>query len=204
MTGPPEYFQNWRPVAAETSRGQRMKAVLAVLTASLIVAASAGGPAEAARSGKVLCGGVHTPRAGNTEIADTAISVRNATGTDVRITRFTFRDFFGNVAGDFGEGADPATNLPTNRDFSPPVDVTTVPPGASYYLATSHIFGTTFLPGPAGAGNNISITVEFATEGDVDLAFVGGPLRVVELLGGLGGGRGQEHSRSSIACHPFK
>src|SRR5437773_12421999 len=64
-------------------------------------------PAEARdRAGTVICGGVHTPRANFTEIIDTAYGFRNANlerPEDVRITRLTIRNFFGDVVDDFGE-----------------------------------------------------------------------------------------------------
>jgi hypothetical protein len=52
-------------------------------------------------------------------------------------------------------------------------------------------------PIPA-AGNNTAL--EFMT----DLVFVGGSLRVRELLGGVGGAQGQEHSRLGLTCQRLK
>jgi hypothetical protein len=60
------------------------------------------------------------------------------------------------------------------------------------------------MPTAAGGGNNISIAVEFTTNGDPDLVFVGGSLRVRELLGGIGGTQGAEHSRIGITCQRLK
>jgi hypothetical protein len=162
-----------------------------------------------AREGRAICGGVHTPKTQTAEMFDTAISSRNANlerPADVRITRLTVRDFFGNVVGDFGEAATPATPIPTNKDIPPSFnfDVSTVPPGASYYLTTTNMYGNSFLPTPAGGGNNISIAVEFTTNGDPELVFVGGSLRVRELLGGVGGTQGQEHSRLGLTCQRLK
>ena len=184
-----------------------MKALVIVL-ASLVVAFAAVAPVRAASSGKVLCGGVHGPRAGNTELVDTSIGFRNANlnpGHDVHISRLTIRNFFGDVVRDFGDTG-PSGTLPPNTDFPVPVDVTTVPPGANYYLTTSHIFGTRFIDDnvPAGGGNNISIVVEFTTSGDPDLFLLGGSLRIVELIGGPGGARGQEHTRSTLDCRALK
>ena len=164
-------------------------------------------PAEARdRAGTVICGGVHTPRANFTEIIDTAYGFRNANlerPEDVRITRLTIRNFFGDVVDDFGEAAVPPRDLPTNRDIPPQFNfnITTVPAGASYYLTTSHIYGNTFMPSAPGAGNNISVVVEFSTAGDPDLFFVSGSLRTRELIGGV---QGQEHARATITCQRLK
>lgn len=180
-----------------------MKKTLSLLI-SLALVSIAVTPAQAAKTGKVLCGGVHGPRAGNTELVDSSIGLRNANLEDaVRITRFTIRNFFGTVVADFG---DAGGALPPNTDFPSPVDVSTVPPGANYYLTTTHIFGTRFINNnvPAGGGNNASILVEFETDGDPKLFFVSGSLRVVELVGGIGGVRGVEHTRTSLACFELK
>src|SRR5438067_10544403 len=141
---------------------------------ALVVVLAAGVPAHARGDGRVICGGVHTPRTQTSEMFDTAVSIRNANlerPADVRITRLTIRDFFGNVVDDFGEAATPARPIPTNKDIPPSFnfDVTTVPPGASYYLTTTNIYGNNFLPSMPGAGNNISIALEFTTSGDPDL-----------------------------------
>jgi hypothetical protein len=176
------------------------------LVVALVVVLAAVVPAQAGGDGRVICGGVHTPRPSAAEMYDSTISVRNANlerPADVRITRLTIRDFFGNVVDDFGEAATPARPLPTNKTIPPSFnfDVTTVPPGANYYLATSDIYGNNFMPSAPGAGNNISIAIDFTTSGDPDLVFVGGSLRVRELVGGV---QGPEHSRAGNTCWRLK
>jgi hypothetical protein len=186
---------------------------IAFISSSLLVAVvlvlTAAVPAHARGDGRAICGGVHTPRLQSAEMFDTTVGVRNANverPADVRITRLTVRDFFGNVVDDFGEAATPARPIPTNKDIPPSFnfDVSTVPPGASYYLTTTNIYGNNFMPTIPGGGNNISIAVEFTTSGDPDLVFVGGSLRVRELVGGVGGTQGQEHSRIAITCQRLK
>jgi len=176
------------------------------LVVALVIVLAAVVPAQARGDGRVICGGVHSPRPSAAEMYDSTISVRNANlerPADVRITRLTIRDFFGNVVDDFGEAATPARPLPTNKAIPPSFnfDVTTAPPGANYYLATSDIYGNNFMPSAPGAGNNISIAIDFTTSGDPDLVFVGGSLRVRELVGGV---QGPEHSRAGNTCWRLK
>ena len=175
---------------------------------ALIVVLTAVVPAHARGDIRVICGGVHTPKPQSSEMFDTAVSIRNENlqkPADVRITRVTIRDFFGNVVSDFGEAATPASSIPTNKDIPPSFDfdITTVPPGANYYLTTTNIYGNFFLPSPPGGGNNISIALELSTSGDPDLVIVGGSLRVRELLF-LGGTQGTEHSRTGVTCQRVK
>lgn len=188
-----------------------MRSLLA-LAVALTIALAAVAPAyadEELRSGRVFCGGVHGPRAfvsgTPTQIIDTSYGFRNAnlrSGADVRITRLTFRDFFGNIVDEFGDGA-PSGSIPTNKDIPPTFsfDITTVPAGASYYLTTTHIYGNAFIPGPGGAGSNMSVVVEFTTTGNSDLFFVTGSLRTRQLLvGPTGLFQHEEHARTIITC----
>jgi hypothetical protein len=143
---------------------------------------------------------------GQAEIFDTAYSFRNlnlARPADVRITRLTIRNFFGDIVGDFGEAATSATTIPTNRDIGPSFnfDLTAVPPGANYYLTTSNIYGNTFLPTAQSGGNNISVVVEFVTDGDPELFQVGGSLRVRGLLGTA---QIEEHARATLNCQRLR
>src|SRR5438477_8291416 len=93
------------------------------------------------------------------------------------------------------------TFRPTGTFLRSSTSTSTVPAGASYYLTTSHIYGNTFMPSAPGAGNNISVVVEFSTAGDPDLFFVSGSLRTRELIGGV---QGQEHARATITCQRLK
>src|SRR5262245_48810270 len=96
-------------------------------------------PAEAQQVGKVACSAGHYIRSdneGGQEIALTSIAVRNFNPAEpVTIQRLTIRDAFGNVVHDSG----PATGvpLPLTHAFIPPLDITVVPPGASYFVQTS-------------------------------------------------------------------
>jgi hypothetical protein len=100
-----------------------MHRIAFVLCWSLVIAVALVGsgvvPAYARGDGRVVCGGVHTPRLQSAEMFDTTVGVRNVNlerPADVRITRLTIRDFFGNVVDDFGEVATPERPIPTNKD----------------------------------------------------------------------------------------
>src|SRR5207249_1123147 len=55
---------------------------------------------------------------------------------------------------------------PLNRDIVPPQDITTVPPGASYYLGTNHIWGNNSVAGPGGNQQGFSMSVDVEYSGD--------------------------------------
>jgi len=176
---------------------------LIVVTA--IVSAHAG-----ERSGKVVCGAIHSPRnhaGGGSELLDSTVTVRNGnivSPADARITRLTYFDMFGTVIHDSGE--DSATAAPLPRNFDVPVpggqDITLVPPGASHYITTSHIFGQGFLPGPAARGNSMAVVVEFKTDGDPDLVIVSSSFRGREWFGP--GSVGEERTRIGFPCRELK
>src|SRR3989442_11197179 len=140
-----------------------IRALFAALTMSLLFATPA---AAAAKSGRIVCGAVHTPRYSGTELRDTTIGFRNANpDSSVTISRLTIRNSFGDVVHDSG----PATPVPhpVNADYPGGLDVTTVPPLASFYLTTTHIWGLFPVPvGPASGGVFLSAVVEFTTVGD--------------------------------------
>lgn len=114
-----------------------------------------------AAGGTVVCGGVHFIRAAGTEARSTVISLRNLNLlTAATVERITVRDAHGQVVHDSGPVA--GTLHPANTDFSTPLDITVVPPGASYYLATSHIWPSGELPDPQ-SGQNLAVSVQFST-----------------------------------------
>ena len=130
-----------------------------------------------AKSGKAVCGAVHSPRGiGLNEMLDTAIGLLNGNLADsVTITRLTVRNFLGDIVHDSG----PAVGIPhpLNTDPEPDQDITTVAPGATHYITTSHIWpGNGFVPDPVpgrvGGGNAMSVHVEFITGGKPDLFVV--------------------------------
>jgi hypothetical protein len=114
-----------------------------------------------AAGGTVVCGGVHFIRAAGAEARSTVISLRNLNlVTAATVERITVRNAYGQIVHDSGPAA--GTLHPANTDFSPALDITVVPPGASYYLATSHIWPSGELPDPQ-TGQNLAVSVQFST-----------------------------------------
>jgi len=151
-----------------------MNRPILLLLASLLSVSTA----DAAQTTKVGCGAIHALRNSDSEILTGTISVRNIDlANAVTIERLTYRNFFGDVVHDSG----PAVGVPhpLNADFTPPQDITVVPPGATYYLSTNHIWGNNPIPGPAGnaQGGAMSVVVEFSKDGSRDLVVVGSGLR---------------------------
>jgi hypothetical protein len=181
-----------------------IRATAFALMLSFAVAVS--GAHAAAPTATVRCGAFHFVRTSPTgnELGTTSISLRNAGTTSVTIERFTVRNFFGDVVHDSG----PAIGVPhpLNFDIVPAQDITTVPPGASYYLGTNHIWGNDSVAGPAGnqQGFSMSVDVQYSGGPKTDLR-VGSSLRVREriFVGSPSGPvptQGIEHSRSTAAC----
>jgi hypothetical protein len=139
-----------------------MHKMYVVVLALLLLPAA---PALARENSVVFqCGGFHFVRFGafdDTEIGTTAYTIRNLdTVNSVTWRRFTIRNLFGSVVHDSG----PATGipLPLNTAVGGGLDVTVVPPGAAYYLATEFLWGNGGIPGPGGQGNTLSTLVEVA------------------------------------------
>ena len=182
-----------------------IRALFAALTMSLLFATPA---AAAAKSGRIVCGAVHTPRYFGREMLDTTIGFRNANpDSSVTISRLTIRNSFGDVVHDSG----PATLVPhpVNADYPGGLDVTTVPPLASFYLTTTHIWGLFPVPvGSASGGFFMSAVVEFTTDGDPQLVVVGASLRGRERIETFPGSgaffQGEERSRSNFRCDALK
>lgn len=115
------------------------------------------------------CGLTHFVRNGGTEMASTAITVRNADPVyTATIARLTIRDGLGNVVHDSGT----STPLPLNTDFPNTFpggrDITQIPPGGSAYLRSNHIWGNNGLPsGAAGneVGQSLSATLVITKDG---------------------------------------
>lgn len=146
-----------------------MKRVFGVLFAGLLLApAAAWAQVEV---GKVRCTISHFVRNQGAEQRSASIVFNNGDlENPVTIERLTIQDFSGAVAHDSG----PMIGIPhpLNTDFSPPVgplDITVVPPGATYYLRTNHIWDN----GPITAGNEagqaMSVTVQFSKAGERNL-----------------------------------
>src|SRR5881296_3113039 len=100
-----------------------MNRPILLLLASLLSVSTA----DAAQTTKVGCGAIHALRNSDSEILTGTISVRNIDlANAVTIERLTYRNFFGDVVHDSG----PAIGVPhpLNADFTPPQDITVVPP----------------------------------------------------------------------------
>ena len=152
-----------------------------------------------AADGGVVCGAVHFIRAQGTELRNTVISLRNLDLVNTAlIERITVRNAFGDVVHDSG----PATSQPhpLNTDFAGGLDITSVPPGASYYIATNHIWPAGEIPPRDGValaetGQNMAVTVQFSKEGKADLLQVSSISRTRERFG-----TGAERARDGGAC----
>jgi len=136
------------------------------------------------------------------ELHSAAISVRNPdTAHAASIERLTIRNGYGDIVHDSGPAAGVAH--PLNTDFTPPLDITVVPPGASYYLQTRHIWGLDGLPPSAGgaqAGFLMSATLEIAKANRKVPVFVGRRDTVRERPASAPPVEGPERSSSAIAC----
>lgn len=138
-----------------------------------------------AGGGMIVCSATHFVRAeGGTELRTTKISLRNLDLVyPTTVERITIRNAYGDVVHDSG----PATGQahPLNADFTPALDITVVPAGANYYLATNHIWGSNDIPPQSGqtpleaaqGGQNMSATVQFLKEGNAALFVIGGSTR---------------------------
>lgn len=135
-----------------------MKRTVALCFSTLVLVSTH----SVAAGGTVVCGGVHFVRAAGTEARSTVINLRNLNlVTEATVERITVRNTNGQVVHDSGPAA--GTQHPANTDFSSPLDITHVPPGASYYLATTHLWQSDQLPLDPQMGQSLGITVQFST-----------------------------------------
>ena len=143
------------------------------LSALSLALAPAAVPA-APKTQTLACNVVHFVRAGGTEMRSAAILVRNYDlSNSATIERITIRNVSGAVVHDSGPAA--GVLIPLNTDFAVPLDITIVPPGASYYLRTNHIWGNNSLPAADGgneAGQAMSAVVQVSKEDKEDLLVV--------------------------------
>lgn len=184
-----------------------MKAMSARMSIRPVVAcllAACAGAAAAPKPGieTYYCAIHHYVRNAGAELHSAAISVRNPdTAHAASIERLTIRNGYGDIVHDSGPAAGVAH--PLNTDFTPPLDITVVPPGASYYLQTRHIWGLDGLPPSAGgaqAGFLMSATLEIAKANRKVPVFVGRRDTVRERPASAPPVEGPERSSSAIAC----
>ena len=116
---------------------------------------------------RMRCPISHFVRSGGMEMRSASILFNNGDPVNAAtIERLTIYDFFGIVVHDSVAGSHPL-----NADFMPPVDITTVPPNANYYVRTNHIWGNDPIPnlmdGISGnrRGQFMSVVVEFSKKG---------------------------------------
>jgi hypothetical protein len=143
-----------------------MKRMMLILLAGLVMAPSAAW----AKTRAETCVVPHFVRNGGNELRSAVIIFTNADPRHTAtIERFTIRNLFGDVVHDSGPAI--GVPLPLNTDLSPPLDVTEVPPGATYYLHTRFVWGLDSIPGPGGNGQGFTMaaTVEWSKKGDSDL-----------------------------------
>jgi len=154
----------------------------------------------------VACPGAHFVRVGGTEMRSAVISFRNMDLENAAtIERITVRNVSGQVVHDSG----PATGTPhpPNNSFPGGLDITVVPPGGGYFLATSDIWGFDSIPGVGGnsQGFILSIAVESSKEGRPDLLKVGTRLRSRDrFVTPTGFAEGAERSSNTGTCAEVK
>jgi hypothetical protein len=149
------------------------------------------------------CNVAHFIRDNGAELRSASILIRNADLVNsVNVERITIRNTFGNVIHDSGPAAGVA--FPLNTDFVPALDISVVPPGATYYIRTNNIWGNNALPVSAGnnqAGQSMSATVQISKHGKKDLVFVSTRPRSRErLVTQTGAVEGAERSSDSATC----
>lgn len=184
------------------------RAVGLLLAGLLLVSGTAWAHTE-----RLRCGIAHFTRLGGAEMRTGVVVFNNGDlENPATIERFTIFDFFGNVAHDSG----PAIGIPhpLNTDFASPVDITVVPPGATFYLSTNHIWDTIPIPfdptNPTLNGNergqSLSVVVEVSKEGKPGLFEVHGRNRSRQRFQPTPGvfTQGGELSSNIIRCFPVK
>jgi hypothetical protein len=188
--------------------------VLATVLGVVLTTPRASFAADDERDGGVVrrtveCGGFHLVRvnapANLSEVFTTNISVRNRNPHEsVSIERITIHDIFGNPV--FDAGAAAGSEIPLNTDLTPPLDVTVVPPDASYYLSTKHIWGLLPLPTGNQNGFNLSLRIQYSTSGRSDLVAVVGSnvVRQRVQVGPSAFIEGDEHTRVRQECQRLK
>lgn len=156
-----------------------MNTIAAVSFAALALAPLA----AFAKTEAVTCSASHFVSAGGAEMQSTVIGFRNADlENPATIERLTIRNAHGTIIHDSG----PATGTPhpVNNAFPGGLNITTVPPGATYFLITRDIWGLFDVPGSAGPsqGFSMSVTIEWSKAGKAELLSVGTRTRGRERL----------------------
>ena len=121
-----------------------------------------------APTGTTRCYGVHFVRNGGDEVQFSVLFFNNG---DLQhwavIDRITVRDDLGNLLHDSGPKIGiphPLANAPI-----PPLDITNVPPGGTFGLSTSDLWGFNNIPQLAAGTRSLSMTAEVTKDGDPKL-----------------------------------
>lgn len=168
-----------------------MRRVMMLLLAGLLFVPTVAWAETEIETRTVRCGISHFVRNGGAEIRQAVVVFNNGDLVNpTTIDRITIFDFFGNVVHDSG----PAIGVPhpLNTDFATPVDITVVPPGASFYLSTPHIvtggiaWDANSIPVLNGneRGQNMAVVVQFSKEGASRLFQVHGRSRSRQRVAG--------------------
>jgi hypothetical protein len=168
----------------------------------------------AAKSEVIRCSASHFVRQAGLEIQFSIVAFNNGDLVNpATIERITVRDFDGSVIHD--SGPEVGVPHPLSSGFFPLLDITQVPPGAIYTLATSDIWGFNSIPSvilpPPGAilrtGTALSVTVKFSKNGKRDLFDVQGRRVARDRFINAGTGvasAGAERSSSGLNCFPVR
>jgi len=164
----------------------------ALLAAPILMASSS---SFAAEFKEVFCGAAQFLRASGTEHHATLIVVKN-TSPDESATwaRLTFYDTFGVEIWDSGPASTGSIPHPPNPDFNPALDVTNIPPRASVYLNTKHVFGFGNILGDVEKGYSMQAYIRVETEGDAENIDVRGNRRARSVV------TNEERMRMPITC----
>ncbi len=177
-----------------------------LILASIIGALLAPVIAQAAEV-NTRCAVAHFIRAGGGELRSSGLNFNNGDREHAAtIERLTITDHLGQVLHDSG----PAIGVahPLNTDYNPPLDITMVPPGATFYLVTTQIWGAgSVQPGPPERGFSMSAEVLVSKEGKRELFNVSANqrtrLRLIDPATGFVR-QGNEISRSPTSCFEVK
>ena len=168
-------------------------------------------------TGKVRCTVSHFVRNLGADLRSAAVIFNNGDPIHpATIQRLTFWDFFGVVVHDSGPAI--GVSHPLNNDFPMTfpstvpvgaVDITVVPPLATYYLRTNHIWDNGSIGGTSignERGQAMSVVVEFSKEEDPKLFKVHVRARFRQLVALMGGGfrEGPELSSNDSLCFEVK
>ena len=141
-----------------------MKRLMSILLLGLMMAPLA----ARAKTRAETCIVSHFVRNGGNELRSTAIIFTNADPRHTAtIERFTIRNLFGDMVHESGPAI--GVPLPLNTALSPPLDVTEVPPGATFFLQTRFVWGLNSIPGGNSQGFAMAATLEWSKKGDSDL-----------------------------------